>query len=122
MSQARLCLGGFLFGERQNTFPFGGVNSLVDPLELGLPVRHFAFPYGNVDHAGVRDFALCKEAGYETAVTTRMGAAYPDHAAHLHALPRVMVSSKYAEMRWLKVLASGLPGRMKNFGGRLNVA
>lgn len=91
-------------------------------LELGRAVKHFAFPYGNVDHAGARDFALCRDAGYETAVTTRMGAVYPEHGAHLHALPRVMVSSKYAEMRWLKVLASGLPGRMKNLGGRLNVA
>ncbi len=77
--------------------------------ELGKPVRHFAYPYGNVAHAGRRDFRLAAEAGYATAVTTRMGAVYPAHARHLQALPRVMVSSKYAEPRWLKVLASGLP-------------
>jgi peptidoglycan/xylan/chitin deacetylase (PgdA/CDA1 family) len=90
--------------------------------ELGRPVRHFAYPYGNVGHAGPRDFRLCAEAGYASAVTTRMGAVYPEHAVHLHALPRVMVSSKYAETRWLKVLASGLPGRMSNLGRRLNIA
>ncbi len=90
--------------------------------ELGKPIRHFAYPYGNVGHAGARDFNLCAEAGYASAVTTRMGAVYPEHAAHLHGLPRVMVSSKYAEPRWLKVLASGLPGRMSNLGRRLNVA
>lgn len=90
--------------------------------ELGVPVRHFAFPYGNLGHAGPRDFGICREAGYASAVTTRMGAVYPDHAAHCHALPRVMVSSKYAQPRWLKVLASGLPGRMSNLGRRLNVA
>jgi peptidoglycan/xylan/chitin deacetylase (PgdA/CDA1 family) len=89
--------------------------------ELGRPVRHFAYPYGNVAHAGRRDFKLCAEAGYATAVTTRMGAVYRQHGQHLHALPRVMVSSKYAEPRWLKVLASGLPGRMSNLGGKLNV-
>ena len=90
--------------------------------ETGRPVKHFAYPYGNVGHAGVRDFRLAAEAGYETAVTTRMGAVYPEHAGHMQALPRVMVSSKYAEARWLKVLASGLPGRMANLGGRLIVA
>lgn len=89
--------------------------------ELGKPVRHFAYPYGNVAHAGARDFRLAAEAGYATAVTTRMGTVYPQHARHLQALPRVMVSSKYAEPRWLKVLASGLPGRMNNLGRKLNV-
>jgi peptidoglycan/xylan/chitin deacetylase (PgdA/CDA1 family) len=90
--------------------------------ELGKPVRHFAFPYGNVAHAGSREFHLAKQAGYASAVTTRMGAVFPEHAQHLQALPRVMVSSKYAELRWLKVLASGLPGRLANRGARLNVA
>ena len=89
--------------------------------ELQRPVRHFAFPYGNVGHAGPRDFRMAAEAGYASAVTTRMGAVYADHAAHLDGLPRVMVSSKYDRMRWLKVLASGLPGRMSNMGRRLNV-
>lgn len=89
--------------------------------ELGQPVRHFAYPYGNTSHAGPRDFRIAAEAGYASAVTTRMGAAYREHAAHLHGLPRVMVSSKYAQTRWLRVLASGLPGRMSNLGRKLNV-
>lgn len=89
--------------------------------ELGKAVRHFAYPYGNVAHAGARDFRLCAEAGYASAVTTRMGTVYAEHGKHLLALPRVMVSSKYAQTRWLKVLASGLPGRMNNLGRKLNV-
>ncbi len=90
--------------------------------ELGQPVRHFAYPYGNTSHAGPRDFRIAAEAGYASAVTTRMGAVYPEHAAHVHGLPRVMVSSKYAQPHWLQVLASGLPGRMSNLGRKLNVA
>ncbi len=90
--------------------------------ELRMPVRHFAFPYGNVAHAGPRDFALCAEAGYETSVTTRLGSVFPEHARHMCALPRVMVSGKYQKARWLKVLASGLPGMVKNRGRHLNVA
>ncbi|NMD08429.1 MAG: polysaccharide deacetylase family protein, partial [Phyllobacteriaceae bacterium] len=89
--------------------------------ELGRPVRHFAFPYGNIGHAGPREFALARSSGYATAVTTRLGTVDEGHADHLHALPRVMVSGKYQEPRWLKVLASGLPGRLKNKGRGLNV-
>lgn len=89
--------------------------------ELGKPVQHFAFPYGNVGHAGPRDFRLCRESGYATAVTTRLGTVFADHAKYMYALPRVMVSGKYQEPRWLQVLASGLPGRMMNKGRCLNV-
>lgn len=90
-------------------------------MELNRPVKHFAFPYGNVGHAEQRDFRLCLEAGYTTAVTTRLGTVFEEHASHMHALPRVMVSGKYQEPRWLRVLAQGLPGRLANRGYRLNV-
>jgi peptidoglycan/xylan/chitin deacetylase (PgdA/CDA1 family) len=88
--------------------------------EIGKQVQHFAYPYGNVAHAGPRDFALAQQAGFATAVTTRLGTVFSEHAAHLHALPRVMVSGKYQKSAWLNVLASGLPGYVKN-RGRLNV-
>ena len=84
--------------------------------EIGKPVGHFAYPYGNVAHAGPRDFDLAEQAGFTTAVTTRLGSVFPEHASHLHALPRVMVSGKYQKSAWLNVLASGLPGFVKNRG------
>ena len=89
--------------------------------ELGMPVRHFAYPYGNVAHAGARDFQIAADAGFITSVTTRLGTAFPEHARHMQALPRIMVSGKYQEARWLQVLATGLPGRLSNKGRRLNV-
>lgn len=90
-------------------------------LELKLPVRHFAFPYGNRAHAGPRDFQLAKEAGFASSATTRLGTVFPGHAHHLQALPRVMVSGKYQQARWLQVLATGLPGMLRNAGRRTNV-
>jgi peptidoglycan/xylan/chitin deacetylase (PgdA/CDA1 family) len=89
--------------------------------QIGKPVRHFAFPYGNVAHAGPRDFRIAREAGYETAVTTRLGSVHEMHSQHLHALPRVIVSGTYQKPEWLEVLASGFPSFIKNRGTHLNV-
>ena len=60
--------------------------------EIGGPIAHFAYPYGNIAHAGPRDFALCREAGYMTGVTTRLGTVIDGHRDHLHAVPRVIIS------------------------------
>lgn len=89
--------------------------------ELAKPVQHFAYPYGNVDHAGPRDFAVARDAGYETAVTTRLGTVFDAHQNHPHALPRVMVSGRFQNPLWLDVLASGFPSLIKNYGKQLNV-
>jgi peptidoglycan/xylan/chitin deacetylase (PgdA/CDA1 family) len=40
---------------------------------LGVPVRHFAFPYGRSGDCGPRDFALARKAGFASAATTRKG-------------------------------------------------
>jgi peptidoglycan/xylan/chitin deacetylase (PgdA/CDA1 family) len=89
--------------------------------ELGGDVKHFAYPYGNKDAAGPREFKLCEEAGYESAVVTRLGAITPDHHAHLFALPRIMVSSRFASTRHIDALISGVPGRLANGLRGLNV-
>ncbi len=88
---------------------------------LGKPVRHFAYPYGNTDAAGPREFALCKAAGYETAVVTRLGNIWPDHGNHLHALPRIMVSSRYQTLSAIQALMSGVPAMLSNGFRKLNV-
>jgi peptidoglycan/xylan/chitin deacetylase (PgdA/CDA1 family) len=89
--------------------------------ELGEDIRHFAFPYGNKDAAGPREFRLCREADYDSAVVTRLGTLTSAHAAHLHALPRVMVSSRYEKSRYVEALLSGVPARLANRGAALNV-
>src|SRR5262249_21733222 len=53
------------------------------------PVEHFAYPFGHARACGPREAEISRKVGFATAVTTRMGALFPEHADHLHALPRM---------------------------------
>jgi Polysaccharide deacetylase len=52
-------------------------------------VRHFAYPFGDAASCGAREFRLAKAAGFESAVTTRLGNLFPEHLQHLWCLPRL---------------------------------
>lgn len=41
--------------------------------KLGLPVKHFAFPYGRRKDCGPRDFEIARQAGYGSVATTTKG-------------------------------------------------
>ena len=90
--------------------------------ELARPVRHLSYPVGDPTSAGAREFALARDHGFETAVTTRPGHLFPDHAGHLHALPRVSVNGCHQSRAALAGLLSGVPFLAWNRGRRLNVA
>ena len=89
--------------------------------ELGEPTRHFAYPYGNVDAAGPREFAICEKAGFDSSVTTRLGPVYAGNASHLQALPRIMVSGRFQKPRYIETLISGLPSILFNKGRLIHV-
>lgn len=55
----------------------------------GQPVEHFAYPFGHERACGDREARICREIGFRTAVTTRPGTLFAEHAEDLHALPRV---------------------------------
>jgi peptidoglycan/xylan/chitin deacetylase (PgdA/CDA1 family) len=63
--------------------------------EIGQKPKHMAYPYGYAGAVGAREVALAREAGYASAVTTRHGVLRAEHAAHLHALPRISVNGRY---------------------------
>jgi peptidoglycan/xylan/chitin deacetylase (PgdA/CDA1 family) len=90
--------------------------------ELGEAVRTFAYPYGNTDAAGPREFRLAAEAGFDVSVTTRHGIAFEGHAQHLQALPRIMVSGRFQKSRYVETLLSGVPAALVNRFQRVNVA
>ena len=90
--------------------------------ELGRPVRSLAYPYGDADSAGPREFSLARELGFALALTTRKGHLYPEHAEHLTALPRLSLNGLYQDTRHLDVLLSGLPFLLYNRFRRLDVA
>lgn len=98
-----------------------GESGRIVEMETGVRPRHFAFPYGYSAAAGPRDFALVREAGFDTAVTTRHGVLYPGHAGHLHALPRISVNGRFQRVRHVRTMLSGATGVLANKGRRLNV-
>jgi len=81
---------------------------------LNRPVRHFAYPYGDRVAAGEREFALARDAGFETAVTTRPGMVFAENAENLTELPRVSLNGNYQDTRILPVLTSGAATAMWN--------
>lgn len=90
--------------------------------ELGVPVRHFAYPVGDPTSAGPREFAMAREAGFASAVTTRPGHLFEPHVRHLHALPRVSLNGHHQSEEALKALLSGLPFLLWNKGRKVSVA
>lgn len=90
--------------------------------KLGVRPAHFSYPVGGPDAAGPREFAIAAEVGFRTAVTTRSGVLFADHARHLHALPRLSVNGEFQRRRYLDVLLSGAPTALMNAFRRVDAA
>ena len=82
--------------------------------ELGSRPIHFCYPYGDPASAGPRDFALAREAGFKTAVTTRKGMLFQAHRRHLMALPRVSLNGDYQSLTYTALYLSGAPFALWN--------
>jgi peptidoglycan/xylan/chitin deacetylase (PgdA/CDA1 family) len=89
---------------------------------LGLKPMHFSFPFGDPTSAGPREFAMAKELGFKTAVTTRPGVIFPEHRDHLMALPRISINGDYQRLRYVDVLLSGAATAVWNGFRRINAA
>jgi peptidoglycan/xylan/chitin deacetylase (PgdA/CDA1 family) len=75
---------------------------------LGREISHLAYPYGDADSCGARDFDLALRAGYRTAVTTRLGNLFPAHLEHLAALPRMRFIGGCESVGFLEAQRAGL--------------
>jgi peptidoglycan/xylan/chitin deacetylase (PgdA/CDA1 family) len=82
--------------------------------ELGGRPIHLSSPYGDEGAARARDFALAKEAGFKTAVTTRTGVLFPEHRRYLTALPRISLSGAYQSLTYTALYLSGAPFALRN--------
>jgi peptidoglycan/xylan/chitin deacetylase (PgdA/CDA1 family) len=89
---------------------------------LGKKPQHLAYPVGDKTSAGPREFRIAAELGYRTAVTTRPGVIFPEHAGHLLALPRVSLNGEFQAPRYARVLVSGAATGLWNGFRKLNVA
>jgi len=75
--------------------------------QFGIRPEHFSYPLGGPLSCGPREFALAKDLGFKTAVTTRPGGLYPHHLQSLTALPRVSLNGYFQSERYVDVFASG---------------
>jgi peptidoglycan/xylan/chitin deacetylase (PgdA/CDA1 family) len=89
---------------------------------LGIRPHHFAYPVGDATSAGSREFRIAAELNFRTAVTTRPGVLFPEHAQHLTALPRISVNGEFQQLRYFNVLTSGAATAMWNGFRRVNAA
>lgn len=83
---------------------------------IGIRPRHMAYPYGYPTAVGAREVELAQAAGYVSAVTTRHGLLRPEHAGHLHALPRISVNGRYQQLGYLRTMLSGITTPLANRG------
>ena len=77
------------------------------------PVKHFAYPYGDKNEAGWREFEIVKELGFTTAVTTRFANIFYAHARHKECLPRFDMPS-FRDFDQFTLAANGLTPCRKN--------
>lgn len=71
-------------------------------------IQHFAYPFGGPDAVGKREFDAAIDADFETAVTTRTGNLFKEHAWNLLALPRLTIDGNYPALHLLQKLEAGL--------------
>ena len=85
---------------------------------LGVPVRHFAFPYGRSADCGPRDFALAREAGYASAATTCKGVVRPGGPFDPYRLPRNTLNGAHRDVLAVEAHMTGLTGFAARLLGR----
>ncbi|MEQ1770355.1 MAG: polysaccharide deacetylase family protein [Devosia sp.] len=74
--------------------------------QFGDTPRHLSYPIGGTASAGPREYAMAKELGLRSAVTTIPGGVYRHHRANIHALPRVSLNGHYQARRYVDVFAT----------------
>lgn len=97
-----------------------GADQLAE--QLGAWPAHLSFPYGDPGSAGPRDFRLAANLGFKTAVTTRKGLLFPEHADHLTALPRVSLNGSYQSEVFTRLYLSGAPFALWNRFRKIDAA
>ncbi len=84
---------------------------------LGVPVRHFAFPYGRAGDCGPRDFAIGLDSGYETVSTTRKGLMRK--STRLDRLPRVTLNGNQQTLALVEAHLAGISAFLAEVTGRV---
>lgn len=81
--------------------------------EIGRPVPHFAFPFGDDRAIGRDGVALAREAGFDVALTTRRDVLRASDVRRPHELPRITLDNRYATLVQVRAQLSGAPAAAK---------
>ena len=84
---------------------------------LGVPVRHFAFPYGRATDCGERDFEIARRAGFASASTTKKGLVRGGRDPF--GLPRNTLNGSHRHLAFAKAHLTGLSGVAARVLGRV---
>ena len=90
--------------------------------QTGKVPEHFCYPYGDHESAAAREFSFLERAGFKTAVTTRKGVLFSEHAQHLTALPRISLNGDYQSIRYVDLFLSGAPFALWNRFRKIDAA
>ncbi len=80
----------------------------------GVSVMHFAYPFGSRDEVGQREFAEARACGFNTAVTIREGAIFPEHRAYMHCLPRIEITGRHQDITLVDMRRCGAVALARN--------
>jgi peptidoglycan/xylan/chitin deacetylase (PgdA/CDA1 family) len=75
--------------------------------QFGIRPAHISYPLGGPLSCGPREFALARDLGFRTGVTTRPGGLYPHHLETVTALPRISLNGYFQKQRYVDVFSSG---------------
>jgi peptidoglycan/xylan/chitin deacetylase (PgdA/CDA1 family) len=76
---------------------------------IDASVRHFAYPFGDRQSCGEREFSLVKTLGFDTGVTTRRGSLAG--SVDPFAIPRVLFSGVRESIGYIELQRAGLMGK-----------
>jgi peptidoglycan/xylan/chitin deacetylase (PgdA/CDA1 family) len=86
-------------------------------------VRHFAYPFGDANSCGEREFRLAEAAGFATAVTTRIGNLFSAHLERPLCLPRLRFLGPCESVGFMECQRSGaVTALMTRFGNPVRTA
>jgi peptidoglycan/xylan/chitin deacetylase (PgdA/CDA1 family) len=79
---------------------------------LGIPVAHFAYPYGGRGAVGPREMKMARDAGFELALTTEERIAQASDSEQCLALPRI---GFYQDLRLLDIHMTNFASLVQKF-------
>jgi peptidoglycan/xylan/chitin deacetylase (PgdA/CDA1 family) len=74
--------------------------------QFGRRPIHLSYPIGGLSSANVREYAIAKELGLRSAVTTIPGALYRKHRDSLYSLPRISLNGLFQQRRYVDVFGA----------------